>query len=138
MTDRPKPNLENPCGDPQHERYEELCALAMSGTLRKEESLDLESHLASCAECREAYREYKILAKDGMPHLASRYGSPEEADGWDDTAARRKLLARGGAPQPMEGPVLVQPASEFRLPQRLASHPYVVAIAACVAIAVSL
>src|ERR1700733_8531670 len=92
MSDQLQPNLRDRAHDPLHERYDELCALAMSGALTAEESLELENHLRSCGECREAYREYKVLTEDGMPHLASHY-SPDEAQGWDESARQRLLGA---------------------------------------------
>src|SRR5580704_3217067 len=61
-----------------HEKFSELCALAMSGTLTVNESSELKEHLQTCSECREAYREYMVLTKEGIPHLAARYSSAEE------------------------------------------------------------
>jgi peptidoglycan hydrolase CwlO-like protein len=125
-----------------HDRFSELCALAMSGTLTAEESSELQEHLRSCEECREAYREYMVLTKEGIPHLASRYSSPQDEERWDDSAARRKLFARVTAAQL---PVLLeQPAdrpirgSRLHLPKRIASHPFVAAaVAVCIVFAVS-
>src|ERR1700728_3812452 len=127
MTDRLQPNLRDGAHDAVHERYDELCALAMSGALSAEESSELENHLRCCGECREAYREYKALTEDGMPHLASRY-SPEEADGWDE-AARQKLLASVAADQsPAQPKILRRDApSLFHVPNRIASHPLLTA-----------
>jgi len=37
---------------PTHEKFEELCALAVSGELREEELADLNEHLQGCPECK--------------------------------------------------------------------------------------
>jgi Putative zinc-finger len=126
-----------------HEKYSELCALAMSGTLTAEESSELRKHLQGCPECEEAYREYMLLAEEGIPHLATRYSSPQEERSWDHSEARRKLFARitlaqlpgvveRSAPRPSREAGVVPTG-------RIASHPYVAAaLAACVVIGVSI
>jgi hypothetical protein len=125
-----------------HEKFSELCALAMSGTLTARESAELKEHLQTCFECRDAYHEYMVLTEEGIPHLAFRYGSVEEESSWDDTTTRRKLLARVTAAQ--SGVLLDQPrrraipASRLHVPQRIVSHPFVAtAVAACIALLVS-
>jgi hypothetical protein len=123
-----------------HEKFSELCALAMSGTLTGQESAELKDHLETCLECREAYREYMVLTEEGIPHLAFRYSSPQEEESWDGTATRRKLFARVTAAQL---PALVdepnrQPGPRLHVAGRLASHPYFsTAVAACMFFAVS-
>ena len=84
----------------EHEKLRELCALAMSGTLTASECAQLEAHLESCEECHAAYGEYRVLAKDGMPMLAARYGHVEEPKNWDDTQVRHKLAACLGVEEP--------------------------------------
>jgi hypothetical protein len=125
-----------------HEKFSELCALAMSGTLTAQESAELKDHLQTCLECREAYREYMVLTEEGIPHLASCYGSPQVGQSWDDTATRRKLFARVTAAQlpalvdePTRQPI---PGPWLHVPGRIASHPYLaIAVAACMVFAVS-
>jgi hypothetical protein len=125
-----------------HEKFSELCALAMSGTLTDEESAELQRHLRTCSECREAYGEYMLLTKEGIPHLAARYSCPQEVETWDDSAARRKLFAKVAAAQL---PVLLEqpprratPPSGFHVRKKIASHPFVAAaVAACIVFAVS-
>jgi anti-sigma-K factor RskA len=125
-----------------HERFPELCALAMSGALSDRESAELKEHLQGCAECQEAYGEYIVLTGVGIPHLAARYGTPQQENGWDDTEARRKLLARVTEAQT---PSLVeQPehrtiaAPHLRVPRQMVNHPFIAtAVAACVVLAVS-
>jgi peptidoglycan hydrolase CwlO-like protein len=125
-----------------HERYSELCALAMSGALTAHESAELKDHLRNCMECQDAYRDYLVLTKEGIPHLASRYGCAQEEESWDDTAARRKLFARVTAaqlPALLDQPPFPPIAStRFHMPGRIASHPYAATVvAACMVFAVS-
>jgi flagellar motor protein MotB len=77
-----------------HERFKELNALANSGTLSAHEWLELERHLEVCNDCREIHDQYQILTSDGMPFLAAIYDNPQEREDWDDSEARKKLLAR--------------------------------------------
>ncbi len=77
-----------------HAEFEELCALALTETLTAAERLKLDRHLATCAECSEAYREYQLLATDAIPLLASTYAHPKEAGDWDERLVRKALFAR--------------------------------------------
>jgi DNA repair exonuclease SbcCD ATPase subunit len=47
-----------------HEKYRELCALAASGNLNQAEQEELREHLADCAECREAVKEFRAVVDD--------------------------------------------------------------------------
>lgn len=121
-----------------HERFAELCALAMSGALSAGELSELEDHLRACPECRDALREYEVLADEGIPHLAARYGSFEEVSAWDDVATRRKVLARVRLAQESE-PLGEQTGSRVLEPRlgtsvRVSGHPFLAAsVAASVA-----
>ena len=77
-----------------HERFKELSALAHAGALNSAELAELRSHLQFCGPCREAYGQYRILARAGMPELAAIHSHVQEETDWDVTAIRRKLLAR--------------------------------------------
>lgn len=123
-----------------HERFSELCALAMSGELTVDESSELKGHLQTCLECREAYREYVVLANEGIPHLAAQYSAPPEEENWDDTATRRKLLARvtaaqlpGLLDQSRRRPIS---ATRLHVPRRITGHPFIATVAACIVVAV--
>lgn len=83
---------ENHCED--HERFQELSALANSGTLNPGEWRELKRHLQVCEACRESYDHYHLLSTVGMPFLAAAYSHPQEQKDWDDTRAREKLLGR--------------------------------------------
>ena len=81
-------------GNYNHAGFEELCALANTETLTAAERLKLDRHLATCAECSEAYREYQLLATEAIPLLASTYAHPQEAEDWDERSVRKALFAR--------------------------------------------
>jgi hypothetical protein len=50
-----------------HERYEELCALAAGGLLEGEEFADFQGHLKECVECRSDYQELSDLVTRELP-----------------------------------------------------------------------
>ena len=55
-----------------HEEFLELCAVSTSGDLTEEEQKKLQAHLAGCAECRQALREFEAAVDVGVPLLASK------------------------------------------------------------------
>src|ERR1700678_472950 len=75
-----------------HERYEELCALATAGALTTEESEALFAHLDECAECTELLAQYESLATGGMPLLASQRATVAQTDTFDEEPALARLL----------------------------------------------
>jgi hypothetical protein len=78
----------------EHERYEELCALATAGALTPQESEELSAHLDECAECSVLFAQYETLATEGMPSLAGGYGPANEATpaDFDETSALARLI----------------------------------------------
>jgi hypothetical protein len=80
-----KPELE-------HEKYEELCALATAGVLTPAESALLAAHLEECAGCREAFEQYQKIATDGMTVLADRLAAHTRADEFDKESALSRLI----------------------------------------------
>src|ERR1700683_869742 len=74
-----------------HEEFRELCALSTSGDLSQHEQETLDEHLAGCAECREAIKEYEAAANIGVPLLlrempeiyAGRNGRPTIYPNWN-------------------------------------------------------
>jgi hypothetical protein len=79
-----------------HEEFRELCALATSGCLTSQEQSRLKEHLASCAECREAVREYEKVTRIGVPSLAPDFPaeSPDVPSGWSEERAYQDFLER--------------------------------------------
>jgi hypothetical protein len=54
-------------GVPEHESYEQLCALAAGGMLESTESLDFLAHLKQCSECQFSYRDLSRLINVDLP-----------------------------------------------------------------------
>lgn len=77
-----------------HDRFKELSALANAGILNCAEWAELRGHLQFCGQCREVHGQYRLLARVGIPELAAVHRSGPEETEWDETATRRKLLAR--------------------------------------------
>jgi hypothetical protein len=77
-----------------HQRFKELGALAQGGECSDSEWLELKRHLQTCGSCREAYSEYSLIAKGGMPFLAAARGYTPECNSWDEGAAWSDLLSR--------------------------------------------
>jgi hypothetical protein len=125
-----------------HEYFKELNALANSGTLTGGEWLELKKHLQICEECREANREYAVLANEGIPMLAARYSHFSEPTNWDDAAARRKLFARLRAPgerYPSEAGRRSSASMDHNLAWRMPVNPAACfAVAACLILAIGL
>ena len=54
-----------------HDEFLELCAASTSGDLTDDEQKRLQEHLAICASCREALRQYESIASDVIPAIAA-------------------------------------------------------------------
>jgi hypothetical protein len=123
-------------GRQDHERFRELAALAVCGVLTPLEWSDLKAHLRNCSECREACQQYQTLTTEGMPALSAIYSQPQEEEAWDDTATRKKLLARVRASQQSKG-VASSEATEEHFLRGIVAHPFSrAALAACLVLAV--
>jgi len=77
-----------------HDKFRELNALAISGSLTPLERSELNSHLDHCEECREVALQYHILATEGIPTIAAAYADRPAQGSWDEEASLKKLLAR--------------------------------------------
>lgn len=79
-----------------HERYQELCALATTGTLGDDEWKELQAHLSGCPDCADLLQKYRDVARTGMPLLFSEESVTrrEDRELWTPQAAKRELLAR--------------------------------------------
>jgi hypothetical protein len=87
-----------------HERYEELCALATAGALTTEESEALFAHLDQCAECSKVFAQYQSLASEGMPLLADLHRPIPETAGFNETQALARLLESAKHVEPDKAP----------------------------------
>ncbi len=54
-----------------HDEFLELCAASTSGDLSDDEQRRLREHLAICASCREALRQYESIVSDVIPAIAA-------------------------------------------------------------------
>ena len=78
-----------------HEEFLELCAVSTSGDLTEEEQKKLKAHLAGCAECRQALKEFEAAVDIGVPLLASKLAAvPTE-----ESAMPQRELAGPVAPK---------------------------------------
>jgi hypothetical protein len=98
-----------------HQEFQELCALSTTGELTVDECARLTAHLARCASCREAKRQYERLIASTIPALGAESAADEgdeDAPGiWsleEAEAALMETLRREPAPpvaHPISGPV---------------------------------
>jgi hypothetical protein len=111
----------------EHDHFRELAAAATCGALTTEESESLERHLRVCEECCSVFREYHILTSNGFALLARRYEHREESEGWNEGAARRRLLASTEEARKLRSIALVPSIRRLFLPQ----FAWIAALAAC-------
>ncbi|MEI9977690.1 MAG: hypothetical protein WDN23_01590 [Edaphobacter sp.] len=100
----------------EHDRYEELCALATAGALTTEETETLFHHLDECAECSEMFAQYESIATQGMPLLADRYASVPETTEFDVEPALARLLESTKDLKPEVMPVLARSSQWINQP----------------------
>jgi hypothetical protein len=86
-------------GGGKHERFQELCALACTGSLAPLELAELRTHLDHCEECQEIFWQYQTLGTEGMAILAEGYAERQDHAGWNDDLTRQGLWARVRADQ---------------------------------------
>jgi hypothetical protein len=116
-----------------HQRFEELAALAHGEALNESEQLELKRHLEVCSSCRQAYDEYALIGGEGMDFLAAAYGVSQETRIWDDRLARDKLLARiRGTPRPRSSRPAVRLLRFDRTPVSTSVPVRWAVVAACV------
>ena len=130
---------EHPIQD-EHERFKELSALANAGALSPGEAAELTGHLQHCMACREIHDQYRLLAREGIPVLAAAFSEEKDFLRWDDTATRKKLLARIRAAEQERAPSYRSPAhivgSRF-YGFTLRSNPWTrAALAACLLVSI--
>ena len=79
-----------------HDEFLELCAVSTSGQLTQEEHKKLEEHLAVCATCREAIRQYEAVVTHAIPTVAAGEAPQdlEPGPGWSQHRAEAALFDR--------------------------------------------
>jgi hypothetical protein len=84
----------------EHEKYEELCALATAGVLTPAESDLLTRHLEACAQCREAFVQYQNIAIDGMSFLVDHFATVSNENAFDESSALARLIQAAERDEP--------------------------------------
>ena len=130
-----------------HEEFLELCTAATAGELTAAERAKLDAHLAECAECRRAMREYELAAHQGMAALASQF-APEDKefdDRWPVGKAEAAFFKRLATEQKhaKQGPEgqheIANPGQRFRyLPSQIRWQEVWMPLAAAMLLALAL
>jgi hypothetical protein len=80
-----------------HDEFVELCAASTTGELSDDEQKRLHQHLAVCASCREALRQYESIVSNVIPGIAASE-APEKiaatSDDWSQAKAEKALFDR--------------------------------------------
>jgi hypothetical protein len=114
-------------GTGPHEEFLELCAVATSGALREEEQKKLREHLAVCAACRKAMKQFEAVVDRAIPALAPELAAEraEEASSFSQEAAEGSFFkrlseeydkprSRLGDAEPWLSPLVVRRSRSFR------------------------
>ncbi len=79
-----------------HDEFLELCAASTSGELTDDEQKRLQEHLAICASCRGALRQYESIVSDVIPAIAAgeepQHGQPAETWSQEQQKQAEKAL----------------------------------------------
>jgi len=103
-----------------HDEFLELCALATSGELSEQEQRALEEHLAQCAECRQALKEFEAAVDVGVPFLAEKLPANQSPDPFELFASRQTKsnqaapLDRAARPHADTNVASIPPAAQKR------------------------
>src|SRR4029077_5705675 len=98
-----RPNQGARLGLKSHENLLELCALATTDNLTEEEQKTLRNHLAICAGCREAMKQFEVVVDRTIPTLAAALAgeTPEVDCLWSrekaEVAFFKRLSSKGNA-----------------------------------------
>src|SRR5580698_3616943 len=98
----------------EHEKYEELCALATAGALTPAESEVLFTHLNECSECSAMFAEYQSVATDGMDFLHAQFAIPKAVAAFDEDSALERLMKATDSPRSKPQPVAILPVKTNR------------------------
>ena len=80
-----------------HDEFLELCAASTSGDLTDDEQKRLQAHLAVCASCREALRQYESIVSNVIPAIAASEAPenvPTTTGDWSQEEAEKALFDR--------------------------------------------
>jgi hypothetical protein len=80
-----------------HDEFLELCAASTSNELTDDEQKRLREHLAICASCREALRQYESIVSHVIPAIAASEAPenvPTSAGDWSQEKAEKALFDR--------------------------------------------
>jgi peptidoglycan hydrolase CwlO-like protein len=80
-----------------HDEFLELCAASTSNELSDDEQKRLQQHLAVCASCREALRQYESIVSNVIPAIAASEAPenvPATSDDWSQEKAEKALFDR--------------------------------------------
>ena len=80
-----------------HDEFLELCAASTTGELSDDEQKQLQQHLAVCASCREALRQYESIVSHVIPAIAaseSPENAPTTTGDWSQEKAEKALFER--------------------------------------------
>ena len=132
-----------------HEEFLELCAVSTSGDLSEAEQKKLQAHLAGCAECRQALREFEAAVDLGVPFLASKLAAvPTEESAMPQSELAGHVALKGRDSEPRQESLGVstgEGARGFAFGQRMRYRPsqvnwnYVwMPFAACVLLTIAL
>src|SRR5579863_7654040 len=80
-----------------HDEFLELCAASTTGELSDDEQSRLQHHLAVCASCREALRQYESIVSNVIPAIAASEAPgnvPTTTGDWSQEKAEKALFDR--------------------------------------------
>jgi len=80
--------------NPNHEWFEELCALAAIGELGAAEFHDLQEHLAGCPHCRQLYSDFCRISADDIGLVAIQGRSEQNVEDGGAPLDEQELLGR--------------------------------------------
>src|SRR5216684_3856375 len=80
--------------NPNHEWFEELCALAAIGELGAAEFRDLQEHLAGCTHCRHLYADFCRISADDIGLVAIQGRDEQNNEDGAGSLDEQELLGR--------------------------------------------
>ena len=112
------------------DKFAELCAVSVTGSLSSEERSVLDRHLTSCEQCRALLADYESLNSDGMAKLVAASDHPWEdstySSSWNEAEAKDRLLnlasSRARGSEEGKRRLVGRPFSHFRLRPNLISN----------------